>query len=214
VLNVAAVSPSSPGFVTAFPCDRERPTASNVNFVGSDVVANLVVVRPDADGNVCLFSLAATDLVVDLAGGFGQGSGYDSADTPLRLVDTRIGLGVVQRRLGPRETLELVVPGGADADAVVLNVTAVYPSAPGFITVYPCDRDRPVASNLNFDRLDVVANLVIVRPDADGTVCLFTLTETDLVVDLAGTIAADTGYVPVDNPSRILDTRDGTGIRQ
>ncbi len=212
VLNVTAVSPSSPGYVTAFPCDRDRPTASNLNFVGSDVVANLVVVRPDGDGNVCLFSLAATDLVVDLAGGFGQGSGYSSADNPLRLIDTRVGLGVVQRRLRSGETLELMVPGGVGAAAVVLNLTAVYPSAPGYITAYPCDRDRPVASNLNFDRRDVVANLVIVRPDADGAVCLFTLTETDLVVDLAGTIAADSGYLPVDNPSRILDTRDGTGI--
>ena len=38
----------------------------------------------------------------------------------------------------------------ADADAVMLNVTAVGPVAAGFLTVFPCGSPRPIASNVNY----------------------------------------------------------------
>ena len=44
-LNVVAVSPSSSGFVTVFPCGVARPTASSVNYAAGAVVANAVLVE-------------------------------------------------------------------------------------------------------------------------------------------------------------------------
>ncbi len=215
VLNLTAASPSGSGYLTVFPCDRDRPVASNVNYQRFDVVANLVAVRPDADGNVCVFSLAETDLVIDLAGGFGEGSGTEPVDNPFRLVDTRTGLGAdTAIRVPARTTMKIAIPAAMADAPVVMNTTAVLPSGPGYLTVYPCDRERPMASNLNYAGADVVANLVVVRPDLNGNVCVFTLAETDLVIDLAGSITVDSGFVVADNPVRILDTRDGTGIRR
>ncbi|MEM1335359.1 MAG: hypothetical protein AAGG08_18070 [Actinomycetota bacterium] len=65
-VNTAAVRPSGPGFVTLFPCDEERPTASSVNDVPGDVFANSGVVKLAADGTLCVFTRAETDLILDV----------------------------------------------------------------------------------------------------------------------------------------------------
>ena len=42
--------------------------------------------------------------------------------------------------------IEYTEPATRGAAAVVLNVTVVDPSAPGFVTVFPCGAALPVAS--------------------------------------------------------------------
>lgn len=66
VLNIATIGPAGPGFATAYPCDEVRPNAANVNYGGSDVNSNAVVAKIDDDGRVCIYTLAKTDLVVDV----------------------------------------------------------------------------------------------------------------------------------------------------
>jgi hypothetical protein len=70
VLNVTAVDPVGPGFVTVYPCASGRPNASNVNFVAGDVVPNNVVVAVDDDDEACFYAHQSTHLVVDEAGYF------------------------------------------------------------------------------------------------------------------------------------------------
>ena len=200
VLNVTAVAPSGAGHVTVFPCDREVPTASNVNYRAGETVANLVMVRPDASGNVCVYSHAEVDLVVDLAG---RASSYAAVDNPVRLVDTRVGVGGPVGRVSAGGVFSVAVPSGGGVP--VLNVTAVAPSGAGHVTVFPCDREVPTASNVNYRAGETVANLVMVRPDASGNVCVYSHAEVDLVVDHTGTWTSD--VVPVDNPTRVTDTR-------
>src|SRR5690606_6546488 len=48
---------------------------------------------------------------------------------------------------------------------------------------------------------------VIAKPDAAGDVCLHTHATSDLVVDVSGYLPAGSGYVPIANPARVLDTR-------
>ncbi|MAT04554.1 MAG: hypothetical protein CL424_05880 [Acidimicrobiaceae bacterium] len=79
------------------------------------------------------------------------------------------------------------------------------PSAAGHVTAFPCDRGVPTASNLNYGAGETVANLVMVRPDADGRVCLRTHAATHLVVDHTGTWVD--GLAPLDDPTRVTDTR-------
>jgi hypothetical protein len=67
-LNVAAVSPNGPGYLTVFPCGIDPPLAANVNYNGGDVAANAVLTKVGVGGKVCVFSLAGTDLVVDVKG--------------------------------------------------------------------------------------------------------------------------------------------------
>lgn len=200
VLNVTAVRPDGDGFVTTFPCDEAIPTASTLNFRDGATTANVALVRASVGGEVCVYSHAATDLVVDVAGGLGDA--FAPEPVPRRLVDTRSS-----RPLVAGETTEVPVPGAA---GVALNVTAVRPADHGFLTVFPCGGDVPTASNLNVRAGDNTANLAVVRPGAGGRACVFTSVGTDLVVDLAGTFSES--FAPEPAPVRLLDTRNGTRV--
>lgn len=83
-LNLTATR-SDPGYVTAFGCDDGEPPTSSLNLAPGGVVANFVIATPDADGELCLRSTAATDLVVDVQGRLGVG--FTGAAE--RLLDTR-----------------------------------------------------------------------------------------------------------------------------
>ena len=112
-------------------------------------------------------------------------------------------------------TLQLQVGGvagvPANAAAAVLNVTVTNPAGAGFVTVYPCGQPRPNASNLNYVAGQNVPNLVIAKLGTGGKVCIYTFAPTDLIADVAGYFPAGADYAPIPNPTRILDTRNGTG---
>src|SRR4051794_39534402 len=60
---------------------------------------------------------------------------------PARLLDTRAGVGVAAAKVAAQGTVTLPVVGhggvpASGVSAVVLNVTAVAPTAGGFVTVY------------------------------------------------------------------------------
>jgi hypothetical protein len=98
--------------------------------------------------------------------------------------------------------------------AAAINITTISPTDPGFITAYPCNQPRPTTSNVNYFPNQIVANLVIAQPDPNGHICIYTHATTDLAIDLAGTFTTTNppGYQPTPTPTRILDTRDGTGL--
>lgn len=68
LLNVTVTDPAGSGFVTAYPCDQPRPTASNLNFVAGQTVPNLVSVKVSTGGAVCLYAKSRTHLIADIAG--------------------------------------------------------------------------------------------------------------------------------------------------
>ena len=73
------------------------------------------------------------------------------------------------------------------AAAVVVNVTAVEPTAGGFLTVHPAGEARPNASNLNFVRGQTIANLVVAKVGADGEVSIYNAAgSTHVIADVAG----------------------------
>ena len=222
VMNVTAVQPTGPGFVTVWPRGATQPLASNVNFVPGDIVPNLVTVGIGSNGQVSIYHQGGTnDLVADVVGYYSPVSGsYFTAVTPVRALDTRTTntpTGVAARvAQGGEVSLTIAgangVPG--NATAVVLNVTAINPSAGGFVTVYPNGVTRPEASNLNFVAGDVVPNLVIVGIGSQGKVNLFNFLGTiDLAADIVGYYSPDNTakqFYPI-TPVRALDTRNGTG---
>lgn len=221
-LNVTAVQPSSSGFLTLWPCDVARPLSSNLNYTQSDIVANGVIAPVSAEGTVCLYSQAPTDIVVDLAGWF-PGQSFTST-TPTRLVDTRDGTGgstgpitSTDELSVPIHNITLFVDGQNEpvpviATAAALNVTIVNPTRSGFATVWPCGVSRPLASNLNFTTGQVVANNVIAPIGKDGSVCVYTNVPADIVVDITGWFTdSDFGKFVGATPQRFVDTRDSTG---
>lgn len=145
-------------------------------------------------------------------------SGFTSI-TPTRVLDTRDGTGGRATPLGPQEAWKFVMAGRAgvptDAVAVAFNLTAVDASASTFVTAHPFGEARPLASNLNPVPGRASPNLVVSRLGIDGAVVLFNSTGTvHLVADVVGffTPSSAVGLVALD-PSRLLDTRDGTGNR-
>ena len=214
LVNLAAVDPCGFGFLTAYPCGA-TPLASNVNFATGRTVANLAAVRLDGSGQLCIYASNQTDVLVDLVGAFGSGGLRYNAVPPTRLIDSRDASRAAIPHIGRLPVLTpLAVPvrglAGvpAEAQAVALNVTAVDPVAPGYMTAFPCGPWTGV-STLNFGTSQVVANLAVVRPAADGTVCFMANASTHLVLDVVGWWGSTGERFAASTPQRLLDTRDG-----
>ncbi len=137
--------------------------------------------------------------------------------TPARLADTR-NLSTIDGRhrntgaLGPGGVLTLQVTGrggvpASGAGAVVLTVTAVSPTAMGFVTVWPAGERRPTASNLNLTPGHTTPNTVIAKLGAGGQVSLFNSAgQTHFVVDVSAWLPVGAGYQAM-NPARLADSR-------
>ncbi|MGH3301040.1 MAG: putative Ig domain-containing protein, partial [Streptosporangiaceae bacterium] len=223
VLNVTATDPTATSFISVYPDGTPQPLASNLNFTAWETIPNLVSVPVGADGKVDFYNAAgSTDLVADLAGYYatststGTGSSFVAAG-PSRVLDTRNGTGGSPGPVGAGQFISLQVAGvdgvpATGVTAVVLNLTATDPTATSFVTAYPDGATRPLASNLNFTRLETIPNLVIVPVGADGKVDFFNAAgSTDLVADLAGYYSGTGSSFVAAGPVRMLDTRNGTG---
>lgn len=67
-VNIANVNTDANGYITAYPCDISRPTISSHNMVGGKVSSTLATVNTGSTGQICLYSLVRTDLIVDVVG--------------------------------------------------------------------------------------------------------------------------------------------------
>ncbi len=123
--------------------------------------------------------------------------------------------GIGQIGAGGVATMTVVGRGGVPltgVGAVALNVTATEPTAASFLTVWPTATARPWASNLNFSAGQTVANAVIVKVGADGTISIFNNSgAVHVVVDVVGWFPAGQSYVGV-TPARLADTRNSPTI--
>lgn len=216
-LNLTTTSSAAEfGWVRAYPCDATEPPTSNVNPRAGQAVTNAATV-PVGDGRVCVTSMAAVDLIVDLNGWLTTAAPAGLVPVPARrLVDTRSGLGG-SGRLVPGQVLQVAVTAtGSATAAVALVVTAVDPAATGFVTAWPCGTPMPLVSNLNPEAGITRPNLANVRVGAAGSVCLYTWEATDLLVDVVAEYRAGSGarYTAL-APQRLLDTRvDGHRFHQ
>jgi hypothetical protein len=146
--------------------------------------------------------------------------------SPARILDTRTGSGAPKARLGAGGVIDVQVAGQGGApssgiSAAVLNVTVTNTTAPSFLTVYPAGTPIPVTSNLNWLAGQTVPNLVTVglgTGSYDGKVAVRNSAgATDVIFDVAGYYTTPDQSPGPDGlfnplvPSRLLDTRNGTG---
>jgi hypothetical protein len=93
-------------------------------------------------------------------------------------------------RLQPGSITEIQIAGRGNipnnATAAVLNATAIFPTDPGFLTIYPCGGTPPTTSNVNYQPGQVVPNTVITKLDNTGKACIYTLANTDVIIDVNG----------------------------
>ena len=87
LLNVTTTQPADSGFLTAFPCGQAIPPTSNLNVVPQETVANFATVRPDAAGEVCVFTSSSAEVIVDVSGEVGPA--FAGLAVPWRAYDSR-----------------------------------------------------------------------------------------------------------------------------
>jgi SpoIID/LytB domain protein len=191
-VTIHAMDAAVSGFVTAWPCDNERPWASSANVMGGSSVSNSVDVAVGPTGEVCVLVSAPMHLAVDLNGWYGPSATTDYyAVTPYRLADTREQFGFpgafarnTNRPIAVAGTGPL--PGPGTVRAVAAQFTAVDPSASGWVTVHPCTAPVPQLSMLRHQTRTNVAVLVNSVLTGDGRWCVATSSGTHLVVDVSG----------------------------
>ena len=195
-----------------------NPLGSWARYRGSMRLPRLGIGLVSAAG---LLALAAASMgpisaqALTLTGPGSTTEGSYVAVTPARVADTRPGSGQPNagQTLGAGGTLQVQVTGlgtvPAGAAAVVLNVTAVDPTASGFLTVFPQGTTMPTVSNLNFAAGTIVPNLVTVGLSASGMVSIYNLTgNTDVVVDVDGYYTS----IPASNSSGLFNSLSPTRV--
>jgi len=218
-LNVTAVGPSASTYLTVYPSGRPVPLASNLNVAAGQVVPNMVIAKVGTDGAIDIYNAAGqTHVVVDLLGWFPEAGGFEPLD-PGRLADTRSNGSTVDgqvRATGPIPADKvLTVPVGLRAGmpavgvaAVALNVTAVGPTDPTYLTAYPRGQlELPLASNLNASPGQTVPNMVISKVGHEGKVSVYNAAgDVHTIVDVLGWFPVGSGFEPL-SPARLADTR-------
>lgn len=194
-LNVTVDVPTNPGFLTVWPTGEARPLASSHNFAPGLTVANLVLAKVGAGGQVSIFNFAgSTHVVADVIGYFSATGGVFVPVSPGRIVDSRFGVGT-PGPLGQSLFTNINVAGAgpvpSGATAAVVNVTSVNSTLPSYITVWPAGLERPTASTLNPRPGVPVPNLAYLKLGTGGQLSVYNNTgTTDFIVDVFGYIIA------------------------
>jgi hypothetical protein len=100
------------------------------------------------------------------------------------------------------------------ATGIVVNVVAANPDRAGFVTVWPCAGTVPLAANLVYEPGDTRGNGVIAPIGPDGSICIYSLSPTDIIVDISGWLTGPTsgsGGFTGAVPKRFVDTRFAVG---
>jgi hypothetical protein len=242
LVNLAYVTPSADGFLTAWAAGAPMPATANVNARAGEVVSNMAIVPLDDAGRLTMFAYATGHVVVDLLGRFDAAPGAVSAGRfvgldPFRLVDTR------EPRNATTNDYVLAGPSSAPAgvpwsigsfpargrgtipasgvSSVVLVVTALSsPGTPGgWVAAFPGGTPWPGTANVNTTGgNDIRPNTVVVPVGANGAVDLRMYNVEHVVVDVAGYFtdgtapAATAGRFVSLSPMREADSRIGFGL--
>ncbi|MGF1428958.1 hypothetical protein [Kitasatospora sp. LaBMicrA B282] len=231
VVNVTATDASAdtylsigaPGTFT----QASPPAFSTLNVSPGHDVANLVTVAlgPDADGEnagvagLTLYNHAGSvDVVLDVLGYYMPPSQTTTTYRytpiqPARALDTR----QQQVPLGPGAQQVVQVNGlpgiPADAAALVVTLTATDATTRSFLTVTPVGVQQ-TTSTVNYEPGKDVSNQAIVPVSGSGSSIAVDnhAGSVDAVLDVVGYYSTDGQalFTPVP-PSRILDTRTGSG---
>jgi hypothetical protein len=231
VLNVTVTNTTANGgYLIIYPTEDPRPLASNLNWNGGQTVPNLLEVGLGYSGRLNIYNgTGGADVIFDVAGyvpAITTTPGPDGLFNPVvpsRILDTRTGNGGPTTPLGPGAAINLQVTGrggvpATGVSAVALNVTVTNPTSWSYLTIYPAGSPLPLASNLNFTGGTTVANRVVVKLGSNGQVAILNgFGSTNVVVDVNGWFTdgsnplATGGTFTGVTPTRILDTRVGTG---
>jgi hypothetical protein len=251
VVYFTVVSPSTAGYITTFPGNATQPNASTVNFNAGDVKGNNAILKINQTGvgrHFNVFTTSTTHLVADVVGYYAKPVAIPltlldrdlvyTPITPCRILDTRNPGAVTGVLIGGAPGRSFVgwndsytVQGGDNSNcglpfsinnaAIVVNFAVVFPSADGYITAYPADKEQPFAATLNFVAGDVKGNNTVLKLNqttGQADFKVYSSSNTHLVADVVGyystpvalgSLSSDLVFTPI-TPCRIVDTRSAS----
>jgi hypothetical protein len=172
VANVTVVGPTAEGHLRVWAAGTPVPNTSVVNYAPGQTKANGQIIALSPTGGLSFESF----------------TGYGTATNPVQVIIDVVGYVSAGSQFAPT--------------AVVLNVTAVGPTAFGNLRVYPDTNGLgttapPLASNLNYIPGRAIPNMVIVQIPPDRKIDFYnnqglSSSRTDLVVDVIGYINGPT----------------------
>ncbi|MEU8126999.1 hypothetical protein AB0B68_07270 [Micromonospora sp. NPDC049049] len=150
----------------------------------------------------------------------GRGGDFVPIDS-VPLLDTRDGTGGTTGVRGAKSVTTFNAVGiagipSSGVSALMVDVTAIYPTANTFLTIYP-DLTDPKASAMNASIGEVMTNSAVVKPGTNGKLAVRNAGgNVHIRVDVVGyfttaTGSTGSGFVPVDH-TRVVDSRTGQGI--
>lgn len=192
-VNIVALGATGPGFISVYPCGTSLTGTSVVNYGSGMVVANAIVVRGNASGNLCVRANgSSTHVLVDYTGSVAPGDWVNANS---------------REHNGYRSAGSVLTLSGFTANSgVSLNLTAVSAATLGFFTAYPCNEGRPSLSTGNYAAGQTVGSGYVINADSAGNVCVWTKEAVHLIVDHFGDITAG-GGTALTRGVRTLDSR-------
>ncbi|MEJ3741944.1 hypothetical protein WEI85_01400 [Actinomycetes bacterium KLBMP 9797] len=159
-----------------------------------------------------------------LADAAGRGGDFVRLAPSGALLETRTGVGASAGLRGPgsKTTFPVLGVGGVPASgvrAVMVDITAIAPSANTYLTLYPdnsADTTPPALSTVNVDAGKTLSNSAVVDVGANGRLTVYNAAgNTHIAVDVQGYFtssvgASGGGFVPVTH-TQVVDTRSGLG---
>ncbi|MHA6764620.1 hypothetical protein [Streptacidiphilus sp. PAMC 29251] len=234
-IDVTVAAQTGSGFVTAYADGTQHPLTSSTNYTANNNTTGYQIVPVGADGRIDLYNAGSSSttvaLIVDVTGYFTSDAGLvgDQTYTPLpvatRALDTRTSVantnlhatGLVAA--GSSFTLQIGNTDGvpATASAVALNLTAVGQDGNGFLDAYPAGAAQPTLTSLTYttaNAIGLASTAADVPLSSTGAITIANhSSNTDVIVDISGYYTTDTSGQKFHavNPTRMVDTRNGTG---
>jgi len=152
--------------------------------------------------------------------------------TPTRILDTRSTskIGTVPGPVAAGSTTTLAIAGNTTGGlaipasgitAAAISITEVNATTNGFLTVFPDSTPQPITSTLNYAASAPSTNNAIIPVGTDGKIAIYNNSTgtAQIIIDISGYYTTATSsnastYVPLTTPTRVLDTRNGTGATQ
>lgn len=190
--TLTTVDSARNGYLVLFTCGTSRPQVSTAIFTPGVTRATFAVARTDARGRLCLFSSAGTHAVYDRI----KVTTSSSVAAPVRTLDTRTtGM--------PAAGSIVRIPVSTPANFTVWGtLTTTGGTATGYTTVFSCSSPPPSTSATQIVPGEVLTQLVGVRSDGSGAICVRVSAGAHVVFDQYA-VGIITGTPNV----RLMDTR-------
>ena len=191
-LNYTAIPKRGLGWMSTWPSGQPQPVVSTLNAPTGAITANAAITVAGTNGSISVYASDNTDLVIDVNGYFaapGNGGLSLYTLTPCRAFDSRI----VGQQVPIQGQMSVDFAAGScavpkEAEALVLNATAIPAKKLSFLTLWPQGAAKPLVSTLNAGDGFITSNLAIVPAQADG-ISLFSTDPTHLILDIFGYFA-------------------------